>query len=110
MQPYLGGLNILQRLMPITYTWRNNGRRDIGFGAEQVAEVEPLLTFKNDRGEIEGVNYGQISTVLVNAVKEQQAQIGQLQTEIQILKQKTTRPAGRTSSANHGLRRTRGIR
>lgn len=82
-QPYLGGLNVLRRLMPITYTWKSNGRRDLGFGAEQVAEVEPLLTFKNEIGEIEGVNYGQISTVLVNAIKEQQAQIEQQQRLLQ---------------------------
>jgi hypothetical protein len=75
LQPYLGGLDVLRRLMPITYTWKSNGRRDIGFGAEQVAEVEPLLTFKNESGEIEGVNYGQISTVVVNSIKEQQSQI-----------------------------------
>lgn len=47
------------------------------FGAEQIAEIEPLLTFKNEKGEIEGVNYGQISTVVVNSIKEQQAQIEQ---------------------------------
>ena len=70
MQPDLGGLNILQRLKPISYTWKSNGWRDLGFGAEQVAEVEPLLAFKNEKGEIEGVNYRQISTVLVNAIKE----------------------------------------
>ena len=83
VQPYLGGLNILQRLKPISYTWKRNGRRDLGFGAEQVAEVEPLLTFKNEKGEIEGVNYGQISTVLVNAIKEQQAQIAQQEQRLQ---------------------------
>jgi len=83
VQPYLGGLNILLRLKPISYTWKRNGRRDLGFGAEQVAEVEPLLTFKNEKGEIEGVNYGQISTVLVNAIKEQQAQIAQQEQRLQ---------------------------
>jgi hypothetical protein len=70
--------------MPITYTWKCNGRRDLGFGAEQVAEVEPLLTFKNEKGEIEGVNYGQISTVVVNAIKQQQEQIEQQQQQIQV--------------------------
>jgi hypothetical protein len=83
VQPYLGGLHVLQRLMPISYTWKSNGRRDLGFGAEQVAEIEPLLTFKNEQGEIEGVNYGQISTVLVNAIKEQQAQIERQQQQLQ---------------------------
>ena len=83
VQPYLGGMDVLRRLMPITYTWKSNGRRDLGFGAEQIAEIEPLLTFKNNKGEIEGVNYGQISTVIVNSIKEQQAQIEQQQQQIQ---------------------------
>lgn len=29
---------------------------DIGFGAEDVADTEPLFTFRNDKGEIEGVS------------------------------------------------------
>jgi uncharacterized coiled-coil DUF342 family protein len=49
--------------------------RDIGFGAEEVNAVEPLLTTRNEKGEIEGVKYPQITTVLVNAVNEQQANI-----------------------------------
>jgi len=63
------------RLNPITFAWNDDSRPDIGFGAEDVFKIEPLLTFKNDKGEIEGVQYAQISTVLVNAVKEQQSQI-----------------------------------
>jgi flagellar biosynthesis chaperone FliJ len=56
---------------------------DVGFGAEEVEKVEPLLTTRNDKGEIEGVKYGQVTTVLVNAVKEQQQQIGQQQRAIE---------------------------
>ena len=37
--------------------------------------VEPLLTTRNSKGEIEGVKYAHITTVLVNAVKEQQTEI-----------------------------------
>jgi hypothetical protein len=33
------------------------------------------LTYNNDKGEIEGVKYPQLNIVLINAVKEQQAQI-----------------------------------
>jgi hypothetical protein len=43
--------------------------------AEEVAEVEPLLVTRNDKGVIEGVKYDQISVVLINAVKEQQVEI-----------------------------------
>jgi hypothetical protein len=76
-------MDVLRRLMPITYTWKSNGRRDLGFGAEQMAEIEPLLTFNNEKGEIEGVNYGQISTVVVNSIKEQQSQIELQQQQLQ---------------------------
>lgn len=51
--------------------------RDLGFGAEDVYEVEPLLVTHNNNGEIEGVKYAQLTTVLVNAIQEQQAQIKQ---------------------------------
>ena len=44
---------------------------DVGFSAEEVEKIEPLLVTYNN-GQIEGVKYGQITTVLVNAVKQQQ--------------------------------------
>jgi hypothetical protein len=75
VQTFLGGFDIVNRLRPITFTWKDSGMHDLGFGAEEVEKVEPLLTFRNQQGEIEGVKYGQISAVLVNAIKEQQAQI-----------------------------------
>ena len=56
--------------------------RDVGFAAEEVECVEPLLVTYNPKGEIEGVKYGQLTTVLVNAVKEQQAQIENQQKQI----------------------------
>ena len=49
--------------------------RDIGLGAEEVEKVESLLTFRNDKGEIEGVKYSQLNVVLINAVKQQQVHI-----------------------------------
>src|SRR5262249_20639310 len=55
--------------------------RDLGLSAEDVAEVEPLFTFNNARGEIEGVKYDKLSIVFINAFKEQQAQINNLKIE-----------------------------
>jgi len=51
-------------------------------GAEDVEQVEPLLTFRNDKGEIEGVKYNQLSAVFVNAITEQQAHIQRQQEQI----------------------------
>ncbi len=70
-------MEIVSRLRPIRFVWKDGGP-DIGFAAEEVEKIEPLLTFRNDKGEIEGVKYGQINAVLVNAIKELQAQIDAL--------------------------------
>lgn len=79
---FTGGLNVVNRLQPITFSWKQGGMRDVGFGAEEVAKVEPLLTFRNPSGQIEGVKYNQITAVLVNAVKEQQDQISAQQKQL----------------------------
>jgi hypothetical protein len=72
---YSAGLDIVKRLRPIAFTWKQGGMRDVGLAAEDVEQVEPLLTFRNDKGEIEGVKYDRLSAVFVNAFAEQQAQI-----------------------------------
>jgi hypothetical protein len=91
LRPFLGGLNVITRLKPYDFAWKTGGLREIGLIAEDVAEVEPLLTFKNGKDEIEGVKYENLNVVFINAFKEQQAQIDELRqlikTQQQQLKQ-----------------------
>jgi hypothetical protein len=75
VQPFVGGLELVNRLRPIAFTWKQDGARDLGLGAEEVAAVEPLLVTHNDQGQIEGVKYDRLAAVLINAVKEQQTQM-----------------------------------
>jgi hypothetical protein len=75
IQSFIGGLAVLNRLRPITFDWKQGGMHDLGFGAEDIAAIEPLLVTRNDKGEVEGVKYDRITAVLVNAIKEQQKQI-----------------------------------
>ena len=84
VQPFNGGLDIVRRLHPIAFDWKEGGMHDVGFGAEEVEKIEPLLTTRNSKGEIEGVKYGQLTTVLVNAVKKQQAQIEEQRQQIAV--------------------------
>jgi hypothetical protein len=86
IQPFTSGLSVLNRLRPITFDWKQGGIHDLGFGAEDIAAIEPLLVIRNDKGEVEGVKYDRITAVLVNAVKEQQEQIKLQQSQIQSLK------------------------
>jgi trimeric autotransporter adhesin len=73
--PFRSGLPLLTRLRPVTFIWKADNQPDIGLVAEDVAKVEPLLVTRNDRGEVEGVKYDRINLLIINVVKEQQAQI-----------------------------------
>ena len=48
MRPLTAGLDLVRRLAPITFTWRDTGARDLGFAAETVAAVEPLLAIYDE--------------------------------------------------------------
>jgi hypothetical protein len=75
IRPLASGLDLIKNLRPVTYRWMGDGTPDLGLIAEEVAEVEPLLTTHNEKGRIEGVKYDRIGVIAVNAIKEQQAQI-----------------------------------
>ncbi len=69
------GLSLINRLRPVSFNWKDGGMLDMGLVAEEVNAVEPLLTTTNASGEVEGVKYDRVGVVIINAVKEQQAQI-----------------------------------
>jgi len=79
---YRSGLSVINRLRPISFTWKDGGLRDLGFGAEDVEKVEPLLVTYNKQGQVEGVKYDRLNVVLVNAIKEQQEQIKRQQQQL----------------------------
>ena len=82
LAPYRNGLSLISQLKPITFDWKDGGMHDLGFGAEDVEKIDPLLVTYNADGQVEGVKYDRISAALVNAVKEQQAQIESLQLQV----------------------------
>jgi len=38
--PFASGLDVVHRLRPISFTWKDGGLRDVGFGAEDVAAID----------------------------------------------------------------------
>ena len=80
VRPFAGGLDLINQLRPIRFTWKQGGMRDVGLAAEEVAAADEEFIFRNDKGQVEGVKYDQLSALFINAFKEQQAQIRQQQT------------------------------
>jgi hypothetical protein len=83
LEPFSRGLDLVRLLKPTMYTLKASNERDIGLIAEEVAEVEPLFTYNNEKGEVEGIKYANLSVVFINAIKEQQAQLAEQQKELQ---------------------------
>jgi hypothetical protein len=76
------GLNLIKRLRPISFDWKDDGMKDVGFGAEDVEAINPLFVNYNRKGEVEGVKYDRFSVLFVNALQEQQTQIEAQQKQI----------------------------
>jgi hypothetical protein len=69
-------------LRGVSFTWKTEpqmGQR-IGFIAQEVEEVIPELVFTNEVDGFKGVNYAELTAVLVEAIKEQQQIIESLNT------------------------------
>jgi len=76
----------IQGLRGVYFDWKpeHGGQADFGFIAEEVAEVFPQATiFEADGTTPKGVKYANMVAVLVEAVKEQQNEIQELQEELQ---------------------------
>lgn len=73
------GYDIIKRLRPVTFNWIRSGKASIGLIAEEVNAIDPLLSTYDKDGALIGVQWNGITVSLVNAAKEQQAQIDKLQ-------------------------------
>jgi len=76
------GLATVALLRPVMFDWKGTGEHDLGFVAEEVNAVAPILTTRNAEGQIEGVKYDRLTAVLAQAMQEQQQQIVKLQARI----------------------------
>jgi hypothetical protein len=88
-------LQIVKQLRGVHYRWNRNAypdmkfddRKHIGFIAQEVEKVLPEVVTADEKG-YKGVNYSQITSVLVEAVKEQQNTIDSLNNKLRDMEQK----------------------
>lgn len=77
-------LGKIERLRGVTFDWKADGKRDIGLIAEEVGEVIPEVVAYEENGvDAKSVDYARLVSVLIEAVKEQQAEINDLRDKLQ---------------------------
>ena len=87
IEPMQNGLDRLQKLNPVKFTWKETGIESEGFIAHEVDEVfSDCIYGKKDGDEIQSMDYGRITPLLVKAIQELHEQVDSLQSEIKTLK------------------------
>jgi hypothetical protein len=86
-----GALDKVMNLRGVYFDWdeEHGGKHDIGFIAEEVGIVIPeIVAYEPDGVYATGIDYGAITPMLVQAIKEQQKQIEELKAIIEELRKK----------------------
>lgn len=79
-------LENIKHIQPVSFNWKDSGKEDIGFIAQNVEEVYPELVSTDPNTGMKGLKYGNMTAVLMEAIKEQQKQIDELKQEVEALK------------------------
>ena len=88
IRPLDSQLAKVKQLKPVNFSWKKDNSEDIGFIAEDINEIYPDLVSWEENGEIHGVKYTKLTSILVKALQEQQLQIDELKEEVKALKSK----------------------
>ena len=70
--------DIIYNLRPVTFDWKKDGSHDVGLIAEEVGDHMTELVSKDKEGNVEGVKYSKLTSLLIKAVQDQQKQIDEL--------------------------------
>lgn len=87
IRPIDDPVGLISRLTGHIFTWRRDGREDIGFIAQEVQKTLPLAVQTNDQGYL-AVKYDVLAAPIAEAIKFQAEQIERQRSEIAELKLK----------------------
>ena len=75
--PIAQSLDLVKQLTGVRFHWKNSGIPGIGLIAEDVLKIVPevVMVDKENPGFCNGINYGSMIGLLIEAIKEQQFQI-----------------------------------
>src|SRR6202158_2137459 len=92
IRPIDHALEKVGRLRGVYYDGKSDQKHSLGVIAEEVGKVLAEIVDCEENGkDARGLDYARLTAVLIEAVKEQQAEIGQQQSEIQSLRSKVER-------------------
>jgi hypothetical protein len=100
------GIKEIMQLKPVSYNWSTNPNagNKIGFIAQQVKEIIPeVVHVGTDENQTHGMNYAELTALLVKGMQEQQNEINELKSVIASLVSGTTTENKTTNSQSIDL-------
>jgi hypothetical protein len=87
IQPLEPQLSKVAQLEPVTFDWidKPNPKTNIGLIADEVEKIYPEFVSKTEDGEIEGIEYSKLTTVLIQSIKELKEIVDKQQVQINTL-------------------------
>jgi hypothetical protein len=87
IQPLEPQLSRVTQLEPVTFDWidKPNPKTNIGLIADEVEKIYPEFVSKTEDGEIEGIEYSKLTTVLIQSIKELKEIVDKQQEQINAL-------------------------
>jgi hypothetical protein len=83
-----GALAKVEQLRGVSYDLKATGKHEVGVIAEEVGEVVPeVVGWDKNGSEAQGVDYGRLTALLIEATKEQQILIRQQQQQLEVQKE-----------------------
>jgi len=76
------GLEIIDKLRPVSFKRKGTKQEDIGLIAEEVDKILPVIVKHNSENEAEGLDYSKLTVILINAVKELSAEVKELKKKL----------------------------
>jgi len=89
VEPLVDPLETLKKLDGVSYVWKDTGKLDYGFIAEEVGKVLPeIVEFAQDGEHVNSMDYIRIISFLVEGVKAQDKKITNLEKKLDLLIEK----------------------
>jgi hypothetical protein len=89
VQPLENSIDILKKLNGVSYDWKDTGKKDYGFIAEEVGKVLPeIVEWSANPEYANSMDYIRIISFLVEGAKEQDKKITDLENKLAIISEK----------------------
>jgi hypothetical protein len=98
IKPINNALEKVIKLRGVYFNWdkEHGGKYDMGMVAEEVGEVVPeVVSYEKDSEYATGMDYGKLTSILIEAIKEQQKQIEDFKDQIEDLRKQINEIRGR---------------